>query len=185
MRTTHRGWSLPEDSAALTASSPTLSRRLMKCLPDFRLVASFCNLHCNDNHPGLATRSVFELSIPADALRRQQVRVSVPARRRNLTKLPHPIFASRRLAPVSASIDNRVQPLRLAPFSVSRFTLRTSFAFLASPVLLPIPDKMLLPAPQSACTDYGFRKAGCKLARVPGRNQSRSPTHSAIACSAF
>jgi hypothetical protein len=80
---------LPNDSAALTASLPTLSRGQMKCLSDFRLVASFYGLHRNDNHPGLAARSVFELSIHPVALRLRKVRKSVPARKRILPELPY------------------------------------------------------------------------------------------------
>jgi hypothetical protein len=51
---TRRSWSSLEDSAALTASLLTFSREQMKCLPDFRLVASLYGLRRTDNHPGLS-----------------------------------------------------------------------------------------------------------------------------------
>jgi hypothetical protein len=54
---TRRSWSSLEDSAALTASLPTFSRGQMKCLPDFRLMASLCDSHHSDNHLDFRHRS--------------------------------------------------------------------------------------------------------------------------------
>jgi hypothetical protein len=51
---TRRSWSSPGDSAALTASLFTFSREQMKCLRDFRLVASLYGSRRIDNHPGLS-----------------------------------------------------------------------------------------------------------------------------------
>jgi hypothetical protein len=53
---TRRSWSSPEDSAALTASRLTFSREPMKCLLDFRLVASLYDSRRIDNHQGFRHR---------------------------------------------------------------------------------------------------------------------------------
>jgi len=149
---TRRSWSSLEDSAALTASLPTFSRGQMKCLPDFRLVASLYGLRRTDNHPGLPA------SCPA--LNPPSTRISLAASARRKI-CPHPkvdpagtalsTAALRRLAPVDAfDRQPRSLPLRLAPFSAPRFHSTDIVSpFLASPALFPMPGKMLFTSPAS------------------------------------
>ena len=142
---TRRSWSSPEDSAALTASLPTFSRGQMKCLPDFRLVASLYGLRRTDNHPGLAA------SFPA--LNPPSTRISLAASARQKV-CPHPkvrtagtalsCAALRRLAPVEA-FARQPHP---ATSAFALFGIAVSLSghrspVLASPALFPMPGKML------------------------------------------
>lgn len=128
---TRRSWSSPEDSAALTASLFTFSREQMKCLLDFRLVASLYDLRRIDNHPGLSASSP-TLNLPST-----RISLAASARRKIWS---HPkvnpagtalSFATlRRLAPVEV-FDRQPHPATsaCAVFDIAVFTLRTSFAF--------------------------------------------------------
>ena len=142
---THRSWSSPGDSAALTASLPAFSRRQMKCLPDFRLVASLYGLRRTDNHPGLSASS--------PSLNPPSTRISLAASARRKV-CPHPkvrangtalsFAAFHRLAPVEA-FDR--QP-HSATSACAFFGIAVSLSghrspCLASPTLFPMSGKML------------------------------------------
>lgn len=128
---TRRSWSSLEDSAALTASLFTFSREQMKCLPDFRLVASLYGLRRIDNHPGLSA------SLPSLNLPSTRISLAASARRKVWS---HPkvspagtalsFAAFRRLAPVEAIRSTTAScHFGLRPFRHCGFALRTSFAF--------------------------------------------------------
>lgn len=149
---TRRSWSSPGDSAALTASLSTFSREQMKCLPDFRLVASLYGLRRTDNHPGLSASSP-SLNLPS-------TRISLAASARQKvwshpkvgpagTALSFAIF--RRLAPVEA-FARQPHP---ATSACALFGIAVSLSghrspFLASPTLFPMPGKMLFTSTASA-----------------------------------
>jgi len=185
---TRRSWSSPGNSAALTASLSRFSPGQMKCSLDFRLVASFYGLRRTDNHPGLPASS--------PALNPPSTRISLAASARRKI-CPHPkvdpagtassIAALRRLAPVVAFDQQpRFLPLRLAPFSAPRFhsTDIVRLFWLAQHCFQCL-ARCCSPVPPPAFTDCGFRRPGCNRSRVPGRNQGRSPNHTAETSSAF
>jgi hypothetical protein len=160
----------------------------MKCLPDFRLVASFYGLRRTDNHPGLPASS--------PALNPPSTRISLAASARRKI-CPHPkvdpagtassIAALRRLAPVVAFDQQpRFLPLRLAPFSAPRFrsTDIVRLFWLAQHCFQCL-ARCCSPVPPPAFAGYGFRRSGCDWPRVPGRNQSRSSYHTAETSSVF
>ena len=118
-------------------------------------------------------------------MRLPPVRRSVPTQRQELPVLPY-------RAPLSAdsrrwkhSPDNRILPLRLSPFSALRFRSPDIVRlFWLAQHCFQCLARCCSPAPPPACAGCGFRRPGCDKARVPGRNQGRSPYPTAVISSA-
>lgn len=161
---TRRSWSSPGDSAALTASLLTFSREQMKCLPDFRLVASLYGLRRTDNHPGLSASSP-SLNLPST-----RISLAASARRKVWS---HPkvspvgtalsFAALHRLAPAEA-FDRQPHPATsaCALFGIAASLSGHRSPFLASPALFPMPGKMLFTSTASALQRLRLPKTGMR-----------------------